>query len=48
MIYKLSPIYTKKPNGLIKRINLALLNKVRSISIQLDIPNYLQGEALKI
>jgi hypothetical protein len=41
IIYKLSPIYTKEPNSLIKRINLTLLNKVRSILIQLGAPNYL-------
>jgi hypothetical protein len=44
--HKLPPSYTKEPNGLIERINLTLFNKVRSMLIQSNSPNYLWGEAL--
>ena len=44
--HKLTPTYTKEPNGLIERINLTLFNKVRSMLIQSNSPNYLWGEAL--
>ena len=36
-----TPIYTKEPNGLIERLNLTLLNKVRSLLYQSNNPSYL-------
>jgi transposase InsO family protein len=46
IIYNTAPIYTKEPNGLIERINLTLLSKVRSLLIMANAPKYLWGEAL--
>ena len=34
IIHRKTPIYTKEPNGLIERINLTLMNKVRCLLIQ--------------
>lgn len=36
-----APPYTKEPNRLIERINLILLNKVRAMLIQANLPKYL-------
>jgi transposase InsO family protein len=33
IIHRKTPIYTKEPNSLIERINLTLLNKLRSLLI---------------
>ena len=35
IIYRNTPLYTKESNGLIERINLTLLNKLRSLLIYL-------------
>lgn len=39
--YYTVPLYTKELNGLIERINLTLLNKVRAMLIQANLPKYL-------
>lgn len=46
IIHRKTPIYTKEPNGLIERINLTLLNKVRAMLIYSKAPLYLWGEAI--
>ena len=46
IIYRNTPIYTKEPNGLIERINLTLLNKLRSLLITSKADYSLWGEAL--
>jgi len=46
IIYRNTPIYTKELNGLIERINLTLLNKLRSLLIYSKVNQYLWGEAL--
>ena len=46
IIHRKTPIYTKEPNGLIERINLTLLNKVRAMLLYSGLPNYLWGEAI--
>ena len=43
----MSQSYTKESNSLIERINLIIINKVRSILIQSNAPYKLQGEAIK-
>ncbi len=42
----LAPPYNKEANGLIERINLTLLNKVRAVLYTANLPLYLWGEAL--
>jgi transposase InsO family protein len=46
IIHRKTPIYTKEPNGLIERINLTLLNKLRSLLIYSKTSQFLWGEAL--
>ena len=46
IIHRNTPIYTKEPNGLIERINLTLLNKLRSLLIYSEANQNLQGKAL--
>jgi transposase InsO family protein len=46
IMHNTTPIYTKEPNGLIERVNLTLLSKVRSLLIMANAPKYLWGEAL--
>ena len=46
IIHNTTPAYTKEPNGLIERINLTILNKVRSFLIASNSPKYLWGEAM--
>ena len=46
IIHRNTPIYTKEPNGLIERINLTLLNKLRSLLIYAKVNQNLWGEAL--
>jgi len=41
IIHSTSPIYTKEPNNLIERINLTLINKIRTILINSKLPSYL-------
>ena len=41
IIHRNTPIYTKEPNGLIERINLILLNKLRSLLIYSKVNQYL-------
>lgn len=41
-----TPAYTKESNGLIERLNLTLINKVRSLLLDANLPDYLWGEAL--
>lgn len=45
--HKKTPAYTKESNGLIERVNLTLMNKVRSMIMDANLPGYLWGEALK-
>ena len=42
-----TPPYTKEPNGLIERLNLTIINKVRSLLYTAKLPVYLWGEAIK-
>ena len=46
IIHRNTPIYTKELNSLIERINLILLNKLRSLLIYSKANQYLWGEAL--
>lgn len=46
IIHNTTPAYTKEPNGLIERINLTILNKVRSFLIASNTPKTLWGEAM--
>jgi transposase InsO family protein len=46
IIYRNTPIYTKELNSLIERINLILLNKLRSLLIYSKANQNLCGEAL--
>ena len=46
IIHRTTPIYTKEPNGLIERINLTLMNKVRCLLIQSGLKEDMWGEAL--
>ena len=41
IIHNTTPAYTKEPNGLIERINLTLMNKVRAFLIASNAPRYL-------
>ena len=43
--HQLSPVYTKEPNGLVERINRTIVNKIRSLLIQSNLPKYMWGEA---
>jgi hypothetical protein len=42
---KLSPSYTKEPNGFIERINRTIVNKIRAMLYNSNAPLYLWGEA---
>lgn len=45
IIHQLSPVYTKEPNGIIERINRTILNKVRCLLANANLPKSLWGEA---
>lgn len=44
--HELTAPYTKEPNGIIERINLTLLNKVRAMLYTANLPQFLWGEAI--
>ena len=46
IIIRYSPPYTLEQNGAAEIINRVLLNKVRALLINLNLPKYLQGEAI--
>ena len=46
IIHEKTAPYTKELNGLIERVNLTLLNKVRSLIYTANLPRYFWGEAL--
>jgi hypothetical protein len=46
IIHRKAPIYTKEPNGMIERINLTLMNKVRCLLSQSGLHDNMWGEAL--
>ena len=46
IIYQTTALYTKEQNGNAKRINHTLLNKVRCILLNSNLPQYMWGEAL--
>ena len=46
IIHSVTPAHTQEPRGAIERINLTLLNKVRTLLLTSKAPTYLWGEAL--
>ncbi|POS82168.1 hypothetical protein EPUL_005540, partial [Erysiphe pulchra] len=43
--HQLSPVYTKEPNGMVERVNRTLMDKVRCLLSNANLPNFLWGEA---
>ncbi|KAI0992610.1 hypothetical protein K3495_g15575, partial [Podosphaera aphanis] len=43
--HQLSPVYTKEPNGLTERINRTIVNKIRCLLNQSNLPKSLWGKA---